>query len=320
MSARGAGLILLGFLSLRAFGADPGALQALDIVNKMSRAVRSTNYDGVFIYRHEHQTDSMRLIHRGTPGAEQERLISLTGKPREVIRNGDTVTCIYPEDQAVMVSKTRPRSYVVQLPETAGGYAKSYAFTLIGEDRVAGKAAWVVGINPMDVYRYGYQIWVDKESYLPLKTELLSRPGAAIEEVMFTQMNVLSDVPDALLQPGIAGQDFTWFHAASAEDRAPAIGGKWRVTWMPEGFRISHHERQALVASGDPVDHLVYTDGVASVSVFVEPLHDAAPQVGPRRIGGISAFGKLEQGQQITAVGEVPPATVQRMANSVISD
>ena len=320
MSGRGAGLILLGFLSLRAFGADPGVLQALEIVNHMARAVRSTNYDGVFIYRHEHQTDSMRLIHRGTPGAEQERLISLTGKSREVIRNGDTVTCIYPEDQAVVVSKTKPRSYVVQLPEMAESYAKSYAFALAGEDRVAGRDAWVVGINPMDVYRYGYQIWVDKESYLPLKTELRSRSGAAIEEVMFTQMNVMSEIPDALLRPGIAGQDFTWFHAAAAEDRDPAIGGKWRVTWMPEGFRISHHERQALVASGDPVDHLVYTDGVASVSVFVEPLHDAAPQVGPRRIGGISAFGKLEQGHQITAVGEVPPATVQRMANSVISD
>jgi sigma-E factor negative regulatory protein RseB len=320
MSGRGAGLILLGFLSLRAFGADPGALQALEIVNHMSRAVRSTNYDGVFIYRHERQTDSMRLIHRGTPGPEQERLISLTGKPREVIRNGDTVTCIYPEDQAVMVSKTRPRSYVVQLPETAESYAKSYAFAQAGEDRVAGRDAWVVGINPMDVYRYGYQIWVDKETYLPLKTELRSRSGTAIEEVMFTQMSVMSEIPDALLQPGIAGQDFTWFHAAAAEDRGPAIGGKWRVTWMPEGFRISHHERQALVASGDPVDHLVYTDGVASVSVFVEPLHDAAPQVGPRKIGGISTFGKLEQGHQITAVGEVPPATVQRMANSVISD
>ncbi len=320
MSGRGAGLILLSLFSLQAPGADTASPQALDLVNRMSRAVRTANYDGVFIYRHERQTDSMRLIHRGAAGAEKERLVSLTGKPREVIRDGETVTCIYPEDQAVMVAKTKPRSYVVQLSEPAESHARNYTFTLDGEDRVAGKDTWVVGIRPMDVYRYGYQMWIDKESFLPLKTELRSRAGTAIEEVMFTQIEVLREIPDAQLQPGIAGQGFTWFHAAAAEDRAPAIGGKWRVAWMPEGFRISHHERQSLVASGDPVDHLVYTDGVASVSVFVERLHDAEPQVGPRRIGGISAFGKLAQGHQITAVGEVPPATVQRMANSVISE
>lgn len=320
MSRRGAGPILLCFLSLPALGAESTSVQALDLVNRMARAVRTTNYDGVFIYRHDRQTDSMRLIHRGDSGAERERLISLTGKPREVIRDGDTVTCIYPENQAVMVAKTKPRSYVVQLTGPAESHAKSYDFTLAGEDRVAGRDAWVVGIRPMDVYRYGYRMWIDKESYLPLKTELRSRSGTAIEEVMFTHIELMSAIPDALLQPGIAGQGFTWFHAAAAEDRGPAAGGKWRVTWMPEGFRISHHERQALVASGDPVDHLVYTDGVASVSVFVERLHDAAPQVGPQRIGGISAFGKLAQGHQVTAVGEVPPATVQRMANSVVSD
>lgn len=320
MSRHGAGLILLGFLSLPVLGADPSSSQALELVNRMSRAARTTNYDGVFIYRHERQTDSMRLIHRGGADGEQERLISLTGRPREVIRNGDTVTCIYPEDHAIMVEKTRPRRYVVQLPGPAENFSDSYEFALAGEDRVAGRDAWVVGIRPRDVYRYGYQMWIDKESFLPLKTELRSRSGTPIEEVMFTQIEVLPEIPEAQLQPGFAGQGFTWFHAAAAEERGPGSGGKWQVTWMPEGFRISHYERQSLVASGDPVDHLVYTDGMASVSVFVERLREADPQVGPRRIGGISAFGKLEQGHQITAVGEVPPATVQRMANSVVSD
>lgn len=320
MSRRGAGLFLLFFLSLPSRGAGPSSPPALDLVNQMSRAVRTTNYDGVFIYRHERQTDSMRLIHRGGSGAEQERLIALTGRPREVIRNGETVTCIYPEDQTVMVEKTKPRSFVVQILEPAERYAASYDFAVEGEDRVAGKETWVVSIRPRDVYRYGYQMWIDKDSALPLKTELRSQSGTPIEEVMFTQIEVLPEIPNERLQPGISGQGFTWFHAAAAEERGPASGGKWRVTWMPEGFRISHYGRQSLVASGDPVDHIVYTDGMASVSVFVERLRDAAPQVGPRRIGGLSTFAKLEQGHQITAVGEVPPATVQRMANSVISD
>ena len=320
MARLDAGLILLVLLSLPAHGAERARPDVLDLVNRMSKAVRTANYDGVFIYRHERQTDSMRLIHRGGSGVEQERLIALTGKPREVIRDGDTVTCIYPEDQAIMVEKTKPHRFVVQLPEPAEQYASTYIFALAGEDRVAGRIAWVVSIRPKDVYRYGYQIWIDKDSFLPLKTELRGQSGTPIEEVMFTQIEVLSEIPDAHLQPGISGQGFTWFHAAAAENRGPALGGRWQVTWMPEGFHISHYERQSLLASGDPVDHLVYTDGMTSVSVFVERIRDATPQVGPRRVGGISAFGKLKQGHQITAVGEVPPATVQRMVNSVISD
>lgn len=303
--------------SLSAAGedADPEAQQ---LINQMSRAVRDLNYDGVFIYRRNREMDTMRLIHKADQRGEHERLVTLTGLPREVIRNDQSVTCIFPDDQAVMVEKSRPRKFVAQLPEPIERIAAYYSFSVDGEDRVAGRAAWIVNIKPRDLYRYGYQLWIDKENSLLLKSELKNKSGLPVEQIMFTQLEVRNEIPDDLLKPAISGQGYTWYYQASAEDRTDNGDALWHVTWMPDGFTLSNHEKQSLVASGDPIDHMVFTDGLASVSVFIEKLHDV-PQIGPAQMGAVNAFAKFADGFQVTAVGEVPPSTVQRMVNSVVS-
>ena len=304
-------------ISMEVVAEEPGR-QAQNLINSMSRAARDLNYDGVFIYRRNREMDTMRLIHRAGSGGELERLVSLTGMPREVIRDNQSVTLIFPDDQAVMVEKSRPRKLGAQLPEPIERIAAFYAFTVDGQDRVAGRDAWVVNITPRDLYRYGYQLWIDKEHNLLLKSELRNKTGMPVEQIMFTQLEVRESIPDELLKPAMSGQGYTWYHQASAEERADSGAGVWRVTWMPEGFAMSNHEKQSLVASGDPVDHLVFTDGLASVSVFIEKLHDV-PQIGPAQMGGVNAFARFTDGFQVTAVGEVPQSTVQRMANSVVS-
>jgi sigma-E factor negative regulatory protein RseB len=315
-------LILLLLLALPPAGAedDDGSRSAGALINEMSRAVRERNYDGTFIYRRSRHIEAMRIIHKSGSGGEHERLISLTGLPREVIRDSRSVTCVFPDNQAVMVEKSRPRQYVAQLPEPIESIAPFYAFTLDGEDRIAGRKAWVVNIRPRDLYRYGYQLWIDQESKLLLKSELKNKSGYPLEQIMFTHLEVLDSVPDALLEPSFSGPDYTWYHNTKAEQRANAEDVGWRVAWIPNGFAMSSHEKQALVASGDPVDHLVFSDGLASVSIFIEKLRDP-PQVsvGPARMGGVNAFARYAGGFQVTAVGEVPPATVQRMANSVVA-
>jgi sigma-E factor negative regulatory protein RseB len=311
-----ASLILLA----RPVAAEPdGSREAQDLINRMSRAVRETSYEGVFVYARGHEMDSMRLIHRRAQDGEYERLVSLTGMMREVIRDERSVTCIFPDNRAVLVEKSRPRKFVAALPEPIERIAAFYFFTLDREERVAGRDAWVVTIHPRDDYRYGYQLWIDKESHLLLKSELRNKRGDALEQIMFTDIRILDSVPEEMLKPAVSGQDYTWYHHASAEPRAEgARNGEWRVAWMPDGFSMGEHERRALLTSGDPVDHMVFSDGLASVSVFIEKLGEP-PQMsaGPSRMGGISAFARNLGSYQVTAVGEVPPLTVQRMANSV---
>lgn len=295
---------------------------AQDLINDMSRAVRTLNYDGTFIYRRNRQMDAMRLVHKADSTGEYERLLSLTGMPREVIRNNESVTCIFPENQAVMVEKSRPRKFVAQLPEPIEKISDYYSFTTDGEDRVAGRDAWVVNIRPRDVYRYGYELWIDKDSKLLLKSELKNKSGFPLEQIMFTDIKLYQDIPDELLKPSISGKGYTWYHQAAAEERKDGQPGDgWHVTWMPDGFSLKNHERQMIKASHNPLDHMVFSDGLASVSIFIEKLPEQPDvSVGPTRMGGVNAFARFANGFQVTAVGEVPQATVQRMANSVISE
>lgn len=296
------------------------ASQAQALINEMSHAVRTLNYDGIFIYRRNRQIDTLRLIHKTDESGEYERLVSLSGMAREVIRNNRTVTCIFADHQQVLVEKRRPRNYIAQLPEPIERIGTHYTFSIGGEDRVAGRDARVVSIVPRDLYRYGYQLWIDKQNKMLLKSELRNKSGIPLEQIMFTQIELPADISDELLKPGFSGEGYTWYHTASAEERLSPEKGSWQVTWLPGGFTLSDHEKQSLVASGDPVDHLVFTDGLASVAVFIEKLRDPPEvNVGPASMGGINAFSKFTDGYQVTAVGEVPQATVQRMANSVVS-
>ncbi|HEY7840244.1 MAG TPA: MucB/RseB C-terminal domain-containing protein [Gammaproteobacteria bacterium] len=319
-TSRSACFAILTLLILQPAAAeDAASARAQELINSMSRAVRERNYDGTFIYLRHRQMDSMRLIHKADQGGEFERLVSLTGMPREVIRDDRSVRCIYPDDEAVVVEKSRPRKYVAQLPEPVERIAPYYLFTLDGEDRVAGRDAWVVNIQPRDAFRYGYRLWIDKDSMLLLKSELRDKSGFPLEQIMFTELRVLDAVPDELLQPGVSGQNYTWYHGASSTKRGEGIReGRWTVSWMPNGFSMNEHEREALVASGKPVDHMVFSDGLASVSVFIEQLDgEVEMPVGLSRMGGVNTYAKHLGDFQVTAVGEVPPATVQRIANSV---
>jgi sigma-E factor negative regulatory protein RseB len=229
------------------------------------------------------------------------------------------VRCIYPDDQTVVVEKSRPRKYVAQLPEPIERIAPYYFFTLDDEDRVAGRDAWVVNIQPRDAFRYGYRLWIDKENSLLLKSELRDKSGFPLEQIMFTDLRVLDVVPEDLLKPAVSGQNYTWYHSASATNRnGGSQESRWTVSWMPSGFTMNEHERQALVASGRLVDHMVFSDGLASVSVFIEQLDDEGEMaVGLSRMGGVNTYAKHLGDFQVTAVGEVPPTTVQRIANSV---
>jgi sigma-E factor negative regulatory protein RseB len=152
-----------------------------------------------------------------------------------------------------------------------------------------------------------------------LKSELKNNSGIILEQIMFTQLDVLEEIPDRLLEPTITGTGYTWYETGAMTKVDMQKGDRhWKVTWMPSGFAMSEHGKQNMPMSQMPVDHLVFTDGLAMVSVFIEKL-TKDPQVteGSSRMGGINTFAILTKGHQVTAVGEVPISTVKLMANSI---
>lgn len=292
------------------------------LINQMSEANHKLNYEGVFIYRRHGKMDTMRIIHKVDEDGVQERIVSLTGFAREVIRNKDSVTCILPDNESVMVEKSTPRHFKIsQLPEQVGKVSEYYTFSIAGQDRVANRPAWVVDILPKDEYRFGYQLWIDLDTKLLLKSELKDSKGTPLEQFFFAKLQLVDDIPDEWLKPEISGVGYTWHDNSSDESPVHKSDISWRATWMPEGFVMRDQEKQAVDESHMPVDHLIYSDGLALVSVFVEKLDlPVAVVTGPSSMGGVNTFSTMNESYLVTAVGEVPQDTVKLIAKSVVSN
>lgn len=306
-------------------------VDARQLLDAMAAASRKLNYAGTFIYQRGNQTDAMQIIHKADGDEEQERLISLTGIAREVVRNNEFVTCIFPDKQHIRIDKSQPHRRLIsaQISQPIEKIAENYDFRVAGQDRVAGRNAWIVNVLPRDQYRYGYQLWIDVSSKLLLKSELRDENGRLQELVMFTELEILDDIDDQRLASTLEGVDITW----QEQTGSPATPGEvrklndladgelWQVEWMPQGFSLSEHTYELLANSPRPVQHLVFTDGLSMVSVFVEKLgDDDSIMIGPSSVGAVNAFARQTEGHQVMVVGEVPQMTVRLMASSVIRE
>jgi sigma-E factor negative regulatory protein RseB len=289
-------------------------------LNEMSTALQSLNYDGTFVYLHDGKLETMRIIHQTGEYGEMERLVSLTGSPREVLRDDRVVTCIMDDSKSVTVGQRRPRQPFPVVPEDLDSLSRYYQLQELGEDRMAGYASRVIAITPRDRFRYGYRFWIDASNYMLLKSDLTDVDGEAIEQVMFTHLNVSNTIPVAALQPSLTGDGYNWTRQGvdnhHPADRSGSPG--WVVKRLPVGFELTDFQRKRMRNDGANVEHMVFSDGLATMSVYVEKLgaDDEAFQ-GLSSMGAMNAFGAVVDDHQVTVIGEVPPATVQMVAASI---
>jgi sigma-E factor negative regulatory protein RseB len=311
---------LLARLLLLSWVAPACAGDAVDLIAQVSTATKATNYDGVFVYIHDSTIDSMRIVHQANNGSEVERLYSLSGAAREVIRDGTRVTCTFADGKAVMVEKRQPTDFLrLNLSEPVEHVSRYYDFVLSGIDRVAGRDAQILTIRPKVADRYSYRLWVDRQSNLLLRSSVLDQNGVPLEQLMFTQITVGEPIPAEALKAGLDGVGFTWYtNDASVATSQETELAQLSVHWLPGGFEMKNSNTQHIAASKMPVKHLAYSDGLSMVSVFVEKVPDnEAPLQGYSSKGAVNAFSRLANGYQVTVVGEVPQTTVRRIAASV---
>jgi sigma-E factor negative regulatory protein RseB len=311
-----AGLLWL-FLPLLA-SADGGKQDPHYWLQRMVQATHNLNYQGTFIYEHDGHLQTMRIIHSADDGAERERLVTLSGPSREVIRNGDTVTCILPGNHSVVVERHHSvRPFPITLPSRLAQLERFYTLTLEGEDRIADLPARHIAIKPRDGYRYGHNIWLDEDSGLLLKAELVDEKGGMVEQLLFTSVEFFDRVPPHLLEPQTKGNELHRYKRQEEKDETVHNTG-WRVVRLPPGFREEVHRRHYMPSLKAPVEHFVFSDGLASISVFIERHKQGAHNlIGTTRMGAVNAFGRLVDGHLVTVVGEVPPKTVKLVAESV---
>ncbi len=311
------------FVSAAAVAAD----NASEWLIKINRAARNQDYEGVFVYQHDAQLEGMHIFHKMENGLAKERLVSLNGSPREIIRNNGEVRCYWPDMKSVVVEyrKSDNKSFPAILPERLQGLHKHYTLEVGDTERVANRMAQLVLIKPDDDYRYGYHLWADKETGLLLKADLVDSKGNVLEQFMFTQVNLGSKIRASDLMPGIPGQGMVWYREENNKVKKKDIQKDvstqptWTATRLPKGFKLSVRMTRRIPTRTQPVEHLVYTDGLATVSVFVEKQEKNVKlfMLGPSRMGAVHALGVRVDDYQITTVGEVPAETIALIGGSV---
>ena len=289
-------------------------------LERMTRALAESNYVGEFRLDGADYTERMRIYHRVRDGRVSERLISLGGSGREMIRDGDEVTAFLPDKRLAVIERQADRGGLLgALPRFGAGLEQWYEVRLVGRATgLSGRPAAVVSVRPRDRYRFGHRLWIDEATSMPVRTELCDSEDRVVERLRFTYLEMRSDILDAELQPEVDRTQFRWMRQVGMDpsDRLP-----WTVRGAPPGFLLSDSNVQQMLGVAAPVSHLVLSDGLASVSVFIhQPGAGQKPAVGLGRAGAASTFSMFVEGHQVTAVGEVPPATLKRIANGVVPE
>ncbi|GMQ88317.1 MAG: MucB/RseB C-terminal domain-containing protein [Gammaproteobacteria bacterium] len=290
-------------------------------LERMSVASRSLNYTGTFVYQYQNSLEAMQIVHAMDDSGERERLLSLTGPKREVLRDNRIVTCILGDSQAVVVNKSRPRTpFPVSFPRELMELEKHYRFKVMGRDRVAGLDCRMVAVEPRDEYRYGRRLCVHDQSHLLLRSEVTDAEGHAVERMMFTSVEFPQSISAQELLPNLDGADFTWQREPEQQPEPgdSSLDSRWKVVQVPDGFMLTDHNWHQLSAHDPGVEHWVYSDGLASISVYIEKSqkkHDVYS--GRSHRGALNAFGTMVADHYVTVVGEVPRQTVEMIGKSV---
>ncbi len=294
--------------------------EAYKWLEKMNTAVQQLNYEGTFVYLHNQHMESMKIVHTVEEGVERERLVSLNGSRREVVRSKGEVICIQPDIKSVLVGKRFGHEGIANiLPYNPDDISAYYDFRIGGDERIADKNTKVILVIPKDENRYGHRVSLDFESALPLRSDLLDNSGKTVSQIMFTSMKIGPMIKDNALELVTHEElkEYTWKHQNPAQDITDSDNkSRWVFDALPNGFRLSVHETRIANSSNDVVEHFVYTDGLATLSVYIEKAVTEKRFEGGSQMGAIHAFGTQVDGYQITAVGEVPAQTVKMFALS----
>lgn len=295
-------------------------LTAKQILQKMVTAMEVANYQGTVVFLKNDRLEAMKYFHAVDKDREQERLVSLNSPQREIIRNSDEITCLFKLTQQVIVDH-RPyeHSFIVDVPKNLDDLDASYQFEVVGEEDVAMLPSYVVAIQPKDEFRYIRKIWIAKEQFLPMKAEVYDFAGTVLEQVVFTEMQVNKQPPSKVnvsaKLSGLPSQ--TSVEVVNSSNQA-----SFEVTALPQGFKQIFFSRKPLHKSDQPVDHLLLSDGFASVSVYLESKKaDTTPESrmpeGIHSVGAINSMSRILADSQLTVLGEVPVSTVKFIAEGV---
>jgi len=290
---------------------------ALQRLQRVADAAQKLDYSGVFVYQSGKQSETSRITHIVDGGTEYERLEVLDGSPREVLRVNDEVKCYLPESRLLIVERRR-RGQAVSFPaltaEGLKGVTNHYVITKGPSARIAGLDSDSLVIKPKDGWRYGHRLWVDAASGLLLKAALVDERGEVLESFSFTELRIGGPVDRASLKPHGVESDWKVHDVRTAD--AGAV--RWQFNGQPPGFlKVADMVRQGR-GDGREVGHVMFSDGLATVSVFIEPAAGRNKLAsGAMTLGAVNAYKRIAGDHVFIVMGDVPPAALKAIAEGI---
>lgn len=295
---------------------------------RMNSAFAELDYDGVFSFYTGNNLASLRVIHKLEDGVERERLVHLNGAPREIVRHGDEVLCILqPGDRLAAMGGTIPAGpFARAFIRNFGTVSNNYNLSMKGEDRVAQRPAVRMLVEPKDEHRYGYRLWLDKATGLLLKSELMdTRRNKALEIFQFNQLAMGAEVSSSSLDSDQPQGSMVDHLKVAKATTTKSEASNWHADWLPHGFEMAAADLRHAPATKQDVNALIFSDGLAAISVFVETMPAASVGADSNMISRNGAtvsvtqavMGPNDAKHLVTVVGEIPAKTASAVAKSI---
>jgi sigma-E factor negative regulatory protein RseB len=286
--------------------------ETLTWLRKINEATQRLSYAGTFVYQNGTRSETSRITRFVDPDGDIEKLEVMDGLPREIVRTKDTVRCYLPESRVVKVDRRTDRSFPALLPERITALARHYDISLGETRRIAGFDCQSVVLTPKDNLRYGYKLYADAGSGMLMRAVTVDPDGQMVEQFTFTQLT-LGNVTRDMVRPRHAVKAWRVEDAQASPTR---LAG-WRLAAELPGFhKVTELKRR--LGESRPVGQMVYSDGLAAVSVFIEPLEGREPvRTGLASMGAINIYTREVANHMVTVVGEAPAVSVQRIADAV---
>lgn len=291
--------------------ASTAAPDALQMLRSMTQSFSALSYEGVFVHSEAMNMNSMRIRHDVTGEIEYESLVDLDGDKVEVLRIDEKIICVYPNAHVANLRTPRVPPFKRFKNVESNRLIKGYEM-IVGTDvsRIAGRNVVTVKLVPKDQYRYGHQFWLDKENHFLLKHDMMKMDGQLLERIQFTSVNFTPDLKHDDFVPKKGS-----YSEPVLEVQPRRIKNLWQFDWLPEGFSLVWPEARAL---NHGTSMLLLSDGMTTVSVFVEPI------MKPKALS-ILSMGATMAGERsikvkdqlylLTMVGEVPDVTIEKLMN-----
>lgn len=298
---------------------------SLDWLKIVAFAGHQTDYTGIFVYQYDNRVETSRITHVVEPDGEYEKLESLDGPKREIIRHHGHVWC-YNNHKLEQIDgqHQQMRSRFTDLPpEQLSLLGANYHANVVGIERVAGYITQAILFQPRDNLRYAHKIWVHADSGLLLKASVLDDKNQVVEQYAFTQMQLGGKIDRSWFEQGAAGGEQRADSIAPPEKNKERkqINSGWTVDALPEGFNKTMEIQRAMRGKHRPVTQLVFSDGLSAISIFIESNDEDEDDVeGISSRGAVNLYQKVIENHLITVVGEVPPRTLMQVFYSVRHD